>query len=70
MILDLQAHWPVIQDGSFLIGDRDSDVAAATAADLPGILFDGDDLLATIKNILRQLDSASVAVENPDNRHK
>ncbi|MEK9595136.1 MAG: HAD family hydrolase [Rhodospirillaceae bacterium] len=70
MILDLQAHWPVIQDGSFLIGDRDSDVAAAKAADLPGFLFDGDDLLAAIKNILRQLDSASVAVESPDNRHK
>jgi D-glycero-D-manno-heptose 1,7-bisphosphate phosphatase len=52
MILDLMKHWPVRRDGSFAIGDRDSDVAAAKAAGLPGYLFPGGELDPFVAAIL------------------
>ena len=53
MILDLMQHWPVIAKGSFVIGDRDSDIEAARAAHLPGFLFAGGDLDAFVADILK-----------------
>jgi D-glycero-D-manno-heptose 1,7-bisphosphate phosphatase len=44
MILDLMAHRPVRREGSFVIGDRPTDIEAAYAAGLPGFLFAGGDL--------------------------
>lgn len=55
MLLDLMAHWPVRRDGSFVIGDKLSDIQAATAAGLPGFLFAGGDLSAFVDGVLREL---------------
>lgn len=51
MILDLLEHWPVDRDRSLLIGDQDSDLAAAEAAGLRAERFCGGNLL----NFLMQL---------------
>jgi D,D-heptose 1,7-bisphosphate phosphatase len=52
MLLSAMSAWPHVKDGSFLVGDRQSDVEAATNAGIPGYLFDGADLLVTIQAAL------------------
>ena len=54
MILDLMKHWPVRHEGSFVIGDRPTDIEAAAAADLPGFLFAGGDLDAFVADAMAQ----------------
>lgn len=44
MLLDLMQHWPVEKAGSFLIGDKESDLRAADASGIKGFLFEGGDL--------------------------
>jgi D-glycero-D-manno-heptose 1,7-bisphosphate phosphatase len=52
MILDLLQCWPVDKSDSFLIGDKESDVAAATAASIPGYLFTHGNIVEFVSNIL------------------
>jgi D-glycero-D-manno-heptose 1,7-bisphosphate phosphatase len=54
MIHDLIQHWPVQRAGSFVVGDRPTDIEAAEAAGLPGFLFAGGDLDAFIAKIISQ----------------
>lgn len=52
MLLDLMRHWPVRREGSFLVGDRDTDIEAAAAAGVRGHLFEGGDLDAYLVRLL------------------
>jgi len=55
MLLDLMQHWPVEKAGSFLIGDKETDLRAAAALGISGFLFEGDDLSSFVEGCLRQL---------------
>jgi D,D-heptose 1,7-bisphosphate phosphatase len=52
MIFDLLRCWPVDVKSSFLIGDRESDRAAASAAKIDSHLFPGGDLCRFISDLL------------------
>jgi D-glycero-D-manno-heptose 1,7-bisphosphate phosphatase len=54
MINDLIQHWPVRRTGSFVVGDRPTDIEAAEAAGLPGFLFRGGDLDAFVAEVIAQ----------------
>jgi D-glycero-D-manno-heptose 1,7-bisphosphate phosphatase len=52
MILDLAAAWPIDLSRSLLVGDRESDLAAAAAAGIRGHLYAGGDLDALMARLL------------------
>jgi D-glycero-D-manno-heptose 1,7-bisphosphate phosphatase len=45
-------NWPVETKGSFLIGDKDSDLRAAQAVGIDGHLFTGGNLATFIDGVL------------------
>ena len=49
MILDLMRVWPVETSESFLIGDKPSDMEAASAVGITGHLFTGGDLATFVE---------------------
>jgi galactokinase len=53
MVEDWLAHFPLRREGSFLIGDRETDLQAAAAAGIPGHLFPGDNLDTFVAAILK-----------------
>ena len=54
MIEDLMRAWPVEPERSFLVGDKESDLAAAAAAGIEGHLFTGGSLRDFIDPLLRR----------------
>jgi len=52
MLLKAMADLPIQREGSFLVGDRDSDMGAARAAGLPGYLYAGGNLLEFVRDQL------------------
>jgi D-glycero-D-manno-heptose 1,7-bisphosphate phosphatase len=50
MLLDLFHRWPIDREGSFLIGDKASDIQAAEAAGIPGYLFEVGDLITFLQS--------------------
>jgi D-glycero-D-manno-heptose 1,7-bisphosphate phosphatase len=60
MILKALEDLPIRREGSFLIGDRESDLAAAAAAGLPGYRYEGGDL----RDVVR----ASLGLREPKRR--
>jgi D-glycero-D-manno-heptose 1,7-bisphosphate phosphatase len=59
MLLDLIGNWPVERSASFLIGDKDTDMEAARAANITGYLFPGGDLDAFVQGCLAKSTPAS-----------
>lgn len=49
MLNDLMKAWPVVREKSFLIGDKESDMAAARAACVRPLLFRGGNLLDFVR---------------------
>jgi D-glycero-D-manno-heptose 1,7-bisphosphate phosphatase len=52
MITDLLARFPVDPSRSVLIGDKPTDLEAAQAAGVHGILFSGGNLAQLVRSIL------------------
>ncbi len=49
LIRQAMAKWTVDKESSFVVGDKPSDIEAATAAGVPGFLFDGTDLYSFLQ---------------------
>ncbi len=54
MILDLMARWPVDRGRSAMIGDKPSDMEAARAAGIRGLLYEGGALADSVAAVLRE----------------
>ena len=68
MIESLMQEFAVVRAGSFLIGDRDTDLEAARAAGIPGHRFAGGSLDVFIEPLLRALAPSEAAPPKPPTR--
>jgi D-glycero-D-manno-heptose 1,7-bisphosphate phosphatase len=50
MILRALSEWPIAKAASILVGDKPSDLEAALRAGIRGVLFEGGDLAAFLRN--------------------
>ncbi|WP_165837141.1 D-glycero-alpha-D-manno-heptose-1,7-bisphosphate 7-phosphatase [Phenylobacterium hankyongense] len=55
MILRALADWPIDRERSILVGDKVSDIDAATRAGIRGVLFPGGDLKTFLENELPEV---------------
>lgn len=62
MLDDLFQSWPVVRQGSFLVGDKPSDIEAAERAGIPGFLFPGGDLDAFVHDCYEKIAREPVEV--------
>ena len=63
MFLDLMQHWPIDRTRSTMIGDKESDMQAARAAGLTGMLYEGGRLADLV---IASLAQESQWVERPE----
>jgi D-glycero-D-manno-heptose 1,7-bisphosphate phosphatase len=56
MLLRAMSEWPVRHDGSFIIGDKESDLEAGRRAGIPGYFFPGGDLRALVGRLLKAIE--------------
>ena len=53
MLLELKDEWPIDWERSFMIGDKKTDIQAASSAGLSGILVEDGNTLKTVKDLLK-----------------
>jgi D,D-heptose 1,7-bisphosphate phosphatase len=63
MILNLIADWDLNPQHCVLVGDQDTDMQAARAAGIAGVIFDGVNLLHTVQTIVVHDGTAAVEQE-------
>ena len=68
MLLRASSDWQIDMQRSFLIGDRDTDTAAAAAAGIPGHLYSGGRLDDLVASILAKADGARAQRGQPMSR--
>jgi D,D-heptose 1,7-bisphosphate phosphatase len=54
MILDLTAHWPIAEEASIMIGDKESDAAAGRAAGIAAAIVPPGGLEGFVETLLRR----------------
>jgi D-glycero-D-manno-heptose 1,7-bisphosphate phosphatase len=54
MLLDLMNCWPVIREGSIMIGDKPSDAAAGQAAGIASMIVPAGALESYVKKLLKR----------------
>jgi D-glycero-D-manno-heptose 1,7-bisphosphate phosphatase len=59
MLLELMARFDIDPAQAVMIGDRETDIAAARAAGISGLRYQGGDLGSLVEGLLRQMGQGS-----------
>ncbi len=54
MLLDLMNCWPIVEDASIMIGDKDIDAAAGEAAEIASAIVPPGALESYVETLLRR----------------